>query len=435
MTARRPHTVLTLTSEYPPDALGGLGTHVHQLVLGGIRAGCRFIVVTVTQNETSISYDSGLIIRRVAPSPTTYQLQGQPLVDQVKSYNIDLAIDIDSFLSDQWLQPDIIHVHDWYLSDAAIHLGKQLGIPVVGTFHMLFDPLLRWWGERPDPLVTAQEAKLCRELDMIITVSQSMRQVIQQMHHVPDEQIRVVYNGIDPGAFHARQLSLEEQSYLRQSIAPGARKLVIYAGRIAPQKGISALITAAARVVGQAPDTHYLLIGKWSNSEFSTLIRDRLQEYPVLQEKITLIDHVPREQLAQFYQIADLALVPSIYEPFGYAAIEAMAMGVPVVATNVGGLAEIIQDRESGLLVPVHTLPNRTYCVDIEQLAAAQMSILDNDHLAQQLGEACRRRALGQFHLEKMVQSTLDVYHETLERFQHINAGVEDSAGKRYKVA
>src|SRR5262249_32857074 len=108
----------------------------------------------------------------------------------------------------------------------------------------------------------------------------------------------------------------------------------------------------------------------------------------------------------------------SVYEPFGYAAVEAMAAGVPVIASRAGGLAEIIQDGVNGLLVPVHVSDDGLHRVDVGELAAAQIRLLRDPALAQRISRAGRQNVANTFNVEAMTAATIRVYKQTIARFR-----------------
>jgi glycosyltransferase involved in cell wall biosynthesis len=132
--------------------------------------------------------------------------------------------------------------------------------------------------------------------------------------------------------------------------------------------------------------------------------------------RIKLLGKLPRGQLRYLHRIADLALVPSIYEPFGFTAIETMASGVPVIVSAAGGLAEIVRDGESGRHVPVHPVAGGERAVAAEALAAAQLALLADPDSAQRLGQAGQRRVAELFQVARMIDGNLDCYRRLLGR-------------------
>jgi alpha-maltose-1-phosphate synthase len=354
-------------------------------------------------------------IHHLAPSPATRAgAAGLSIVQSVLSFNDDLVAYGRSLLAEPGLPVALIHCHEWFMFPAARQLARIAGVPVVSTLHMLEEPIRRWWGETPTEECIQLEQALCDESDLLIAVSRSLRAIIQTTHDVPDSRIQVVYNGLDVAAFLPATWNAETLGGMRQMIAPAHAKIVLFAGRLHPQKGIAALFAAAAQVLVEQPDVRYLLAGEAHTRDAAHMIQELMQQHPILRKKAKLLGKLPRKQLALLYQIADVAVMPSIYEPFGFVAIEAMSAGRPVIATAVGGFAEIIQHDQTGLLVPVHAPVCGPHTVDLEHLISAQLRLLNDDALADRLGQAGQRRVLNQFSLETMAQATLQVYRQAI---------------------
>jgi len=253
-------------------------------------------------------------------------------------------------------------------------------------------------------------------------VSESMREIIQRTYRVADNRIRVIYNGMDPHPFINPTPKFEVIRRLRQAAAKSNEKIVLFAGRLNPHKGITALLDSASQVLAKYPNVRYLLAGEPDSREFAQKMQHMLNQHLGLRGKVILLGKIPRNQLAALYQIADLALVPSVYEPFGYASIEAMAAGVPVIASNVGGLAEIISHGRTGLLVTVHERVSEPHVVDVGELVAAQLTLLNDKRMAEQLGLAGRQHILDFFSREKMTQATVAVYRDAISHHQRSNS-------------
>jgi glycosyltransferase involved in cell wall biosynthesis len=413
--------VWILTSEYPPEMVGGLGTHVFELAKGLGRLGCHVEVFAPSKFGRTLHDGPDVTVHFFSndtdPSASAFPADIQWFIDLNKNFIRHAS----KLAVSQGTQPDVIHCHDWLNFPAAYQLGKLLKCPVISTVHLLQNPIVKWWGDSPRPEIVKQERDLCLKSDAVITVSRSMRQIISKTHGIPAERIQVVYNGIDTQHFTKGQLSASEKDELRRSFAMPEERIFIYAGRLTPQKGIPALFEAAVKVLSARPDVHYLIAGApdftgelWDADKIQ---REAKAMFTTFQfwDRMHMLGKVSRERVAALYQISDVALVPSLYEPFGYAATEAMAAGLPVIASAVGGLAEIIQDGKSGLLVPVTEMPDGWNQVDVEKLSAAQIRLLDDRELAGQLGRAGRQRVVSEFHSDKMAEPTLAIYYQCIQ--------------------
>lgn len=408
--------VMIVTPEYPPYMVGGLGTHVFELTKGLSEQGCPVTVLAPTTEAEEVTTQASATIHHIHLDKTLFKPSITAVADRVRSSN-ELFARYGRALIERGERPDLIHCHDWHSFPAARQLGQMFGIPVVATLHLLNYPLQNRWGSRIPPGLREMEGFLCREADSLITVSDSMRNLIHATHAVPKERIHVVYNGFSVEDFLQPQMSAEELSSFRRNFAAPDEQIILFAGRLNPQKGIAALLESAARVVAQKRNVRYLVAGGHEAMDEGQMLQGLKKSFPHyahLWERFKLLGVVPRQQLARLYQIADISIVPSIYEPFGYAAIEAMAAGVPVVATSVGGLAEIVTHERTGLLVPVQPL-NATglHVVDVKRLTEAQIALLNDSAMRERLGEAGRRYATTTFTFERMIRATIEVYRKT----------------------
>lgn len=409
---------MIFSPEYLGELKGGIATHVSELATGLSRLGCEVMVLAYSPNKTTTFRQSQVTVHLVAPGLKSTRSSQTSVDEGVLIFNRELVAHVRAIVAEPGARPDIVHFHNSPVYLAARECGRMFGVPVVGTVHSLSEPVARWWGQTPTAEEIHQEQSLCREADALITVSHSLRAILQAHHDVPDDRLHVIYNGMNLKPFLKSSYKAETIAKLRQTVAKPNEKIVIFVGRLNVQKGVPALCASASQVMAKTPDVRYLLVGEPDARESSEMVRQLFEQYPELKNKIKLLGNIPREQLIMLYQVADLAVVASIFEPCPYAAIEAMAAGVPVVATNVGGLAEIIQHDHTGLLVPVHSNGAGPHTVDVEQLAAAQVLLLSDGVRARQMGEAGQQRILSEFNLEPMVQSTFRVYQHTLRAFR-----------------
>jgi len=407
--------VMMFSTEYPPDIIGGLGTHVFELATGLERSGVRLNVFALTPNESRTGGDKDLRVHFIARSSLRAESQDESElyteIREVFKFNDELAIQGQRIMEKEG-PPDLIHCHEWFTVPAALRLREIFDVPVVCTIHLMHDPLTAWYSGSVDPEVSRLERDYYPQPDKLITVSHSMSAIIQSTYKIKDDRIRVIHNGCDLGLFIRPSLNPAQITQLRNRVAAEGEKIVLFAGRITAQKGITALFESASMVVERFPRVRYLIVGDYRNLDSAETIHKMDRRFPRLKPHIKLLGKLPRKQLAALYQVADLTLVPSIYEPFGYAAIEAMAAGVPVIATGTGGLAEIIEDKVTGLLVPVEQTSEGPHKVDIESLVEAQLSLLMDEAKSRRIAEAARQSVANRFTRESMIESTLDAYRE-----------------------
>jgi len=205
---------------------------------------------------------------------------------------------------------------------------------------------------------------------------------------------------------------------LRTAVAPGGEKVIFFAGRLNPQKGVSAIFASMPRVLENYPNVKYVFAGEPDSQHFARKVRELFDENPALKARTMLLGKLPRPKLTALYKIADVALVPSVYEPFGYAGIEAMAAGTPLIATAAGGLAEIVEHEKTGLSVPVHVAENGARTVDVAALVSATLRMLQDEEFARQMALAAADRVRKIFDLEPMVRATRAVYEAAVSEFQ-----------------
>lgn len=403
--------ILMLSAEYPPTHKGGQGVHAAELVTGLGQHGHQVTVFAFTPQASQVMQPQERVtVHLVAPQAISFQAE---MSQHLKRFNEELLAYCQNYFADQ-MRPHLIHCQDWQLFPVAQALRQQWNIPIVGTVHLLDEPLQRWWGETPHPESAAQENRFSREVDLLITVSHSMAEIIAAAHHQPAQKIRVVHNGFDHRPFTQAVLPAAAREKLRLTIAAPEEKIILFAGRLAPAKGLTTFFAAASQVLNVLDNVRYLVIGEATTRAAAQMMDELQRRYTNLKPKLKLLGKIPRRQLAMLYQVADIAVVPSIYEPFGYAAAEAMAVGIPVIASNSGGLAEIITDRETGLLVPTSVDETGVHHVDAAALAEAQLTLLQDSALAAKLAQAGKQRVLCDFTLDKMVAETIQVYRDTL---------------------
>ncbi|MBW7886019.1 MAG: glycosyltransferase family 4 protein [Caldilineaceae bacterium] len=337
--------ILVVTWEYPPYVVGGMGKHVAELVpaLGGqaTQDGPLYVDVVTTR------YGGGAPEEQLNEFVTIHRVDLPPF-DPVDHYNSVVGYNyllVRRALELAERKPyDLIHAHDWLVGRAGIRLKHHWKAPLITTIHATERG--RHQGHLPSDTsyqIDRMEWQSCFEAWKVIACSNFMSQELQDFFELPVDKIAVIPNGINAGAIN--HCSTESRALLRQRYAPNGEHLLLYVGRIVYEKGLHVLIRAMPRILAEYPDTRLLVAGKNAEKVYP-------QAYELnVERSVDLLGFVSDAERDCLYQTVDAAIFPSLYEPFGIVALEAMAAGCNVIASSVGGLGEIVRHLENGLTV------------------------------------------------------------------------------------
>jgi glycogen synthase len=361
--------VLILSWEYPPLIEGGLARHVRKLSEALVDRDIEVHVLTRGGEDSPAmdSSDGGVVIHRIREPKRPTDL-GE-FVAWVERMNSDmLAAGVE--LGDRYSY-DLVHGHDWLVANACDHLAKRFGAPLVTTIHATeYGRHQGWVDKHPQTYIHGVERWITNRSQRVIACSHYMREQIADIFGVDERRITVIPNGIDPG-----DLPAQEPDYLatlRADFAAPDEKLVLLIGRLVYEKGFQLALEAMPSVIEAVPGTRFLVAG--SGTHEAELKRQA--------EELGLMDHgtflgwIGDDVLHSLYRIADLTVVPSIYEPFGLVALEAMASGCPCIVADTGGLREVVPHEEAGLRFRAH---------DPAALAEVAIRVLSDDELGRRL--------------------------------------------------
>jgi D-inositol-3-phosphate glycosyltransferase len=328
----------------------------------------------------------------------------------VLTYLPEFVSRVRCFAEGEDLSYDVIHSHYWLSGEAALRLRRSWGVPVVHMFHTL-GAMKNSVARSDDETETSQriaiERRLMQEVDAVVAATPLDRAQMVWNYNAPVDRIQVIPCGVD-----LRRFRPEEPAAAREQFGLRADDLVLaLVGRMEPLKGMDALIRAVAVLSDRRPEwrerLRAVLVGgdgegrqtSW-NGEQRRL--DGLRRELDVVEQVRFFGARPQEQLPALFSAADVVTVPSHYESFGMVALEALASGAAVVASNAGGLALTIEDGRSGLLFPVD---------DHTALAAQIERLLDDAQLAATLRTGARRRA-GDFAWPTIARRIASLYDE-----------------------
>jgi starch synthase len=398
--------VALLTREYPPDVYGGAGVHVEYLA----RELGRVADVTVhCWGDERPSVPDGPTV--VAHRPWEALAGPEPYAAALQALSIDLT------MAAGVAGADLVHSHTWY-ANLGGHLAKLVhGIPHVATVHSL-EPMRPWKREQLGGGYAVSgfaEQTALEAADAIIAVSAAhLREILACYPAIEPSRTRVIYNGIDTDEY---QPDLGTDVLERHGIDP-ARPSVVFVGRITRQKGLTHLLDAADAI---DPDAQLVLCaGSPDTPEIAAEFAAKLNGVRAARDGVIWIEEMlPKPDLIQTLSHASVFVCPSVYEPMGIVNLEAMACKAAVVATAVGGIPEVVEDRVTGLLVSYEARADGTGTpIDADALAADLAGrineLLADPARAAAMGVAGRARAVEHFGWDVAAAQTLALYERLL---------------------
>jgi glycogen synthase len=333
--------ILQLSWEYPPLVYGGLGRHVHALAEAQARLGHDVTVLTQCVDGSAVDEQvAGVRVVRVPADPPDIPR------DDLFAWVLGLGHTLSragTRLGDE-IRPDVVHAHDWVTCHAGVALQQALRAPLVATIHATEAGRHQGW--LPGPLSRAihtTEAWLTRDATRLITCSLAMREEVTRLFDLPWHKVEVIANGIDLTRWTAP--SRADRTRARRSWAPDG-PLLAYAGRLEYEKGVHTLLDAIPRLRRRHRGLRVVVAGKGS---YGDQLREQARRLR-LGSSVVFAGYLSDHALAALVGAADVAVVPSLYEPFGLVALEAAALQTPVVAADTGGLHELIEPSGTGLL-------------------------------------------------------------------------------------
>jgi len=323
-----------LSWEYPPIVEGGLARHVGKLAEALVRQGVEVDVVTRGRGSAPAEETlAGVRVHRVTEPPAPKDLGA--FVRWVEQMNDDLLAAAHALAKDQWF--DLVHGHDWLVAPGAGMLAGDLSIPYVTTIHATE------WGRHnghvqrfPQAHIHGVESWMARRAERVIVCSFHMKEHVCDIFGVEPSQVRVIPNGIDPLDLQP----FDELDALRARYAEPDEQLVLLTGRLVYEKGFQLALEALQPIIRKLGKVRFVVAGSGTHEQ---QLKKQARELGIA-EQGTFVGWIGDDILHSLYRVADLTVVPSLYEPFGFVALEAMASGCPCIVADTGGLREVVPE-------------------------------------------------------------------------------------------
>ena len=383
--------VSMLTLEYPPHIYGGVGVHVYNLT----RQLSKFINIeirTIKIGDSTREFEQvdNVIVKRYKTWTEVIDKTYGKFKPVFNALSLALAINADGFDS------DIVHFHTWYMAVAGFYAKKLYGVKLVATVHSL-EPKRPWkreaLGEGYSLSLWAERTGL-ESCDLIIAVSHAMKKDLLEVYGIDSGKIEVIHNGIDENVW--------KPVYDLEILKKYGIKLpyILFVGRLSKQKGIFTLINAFKKLSQKA----YLVLVTGKPDD-KILLKELQYSIKHLKNVVWINKTLDRNELIPLYTMAEAFVCPSIYEPFGIVNLEALATETPVIASNTGGIPEIIINHKTGILVE----PGNS-----EALRSAIEHILANPEEARKWGKLGRQHVIENFAWSIVAEKTYKAYMKVI---------------------
>jgi glycogen synthase len=388
--------ILLVSWEYPPVIEGGLGRHVRKLSEHLVGDGIDVHVLTRGGGRLPPEADQhGVIVHRVRVGGWESQFPKDPsaFVRWVDAMNADMHA-LAAELCDRF-EFDLVHSHDWLVAGAAERAARSIERPWLVTVHATeYGRHQGWVQNHPQSHIHAAERAMVRRADHVITCSRYMRVHVANVFGIRPAKVTAIPNGVDPGDLEPVAADLEG---LRAKYAAPEELLVLLVGRLVYEKGFHLALDALAPVVRRIGGVRFVVAG---TGTAETELKRQARRLGLAEHGVFL-GWVGDDMLHSLYRVSDLCIVPSIYEPFGIVALEAMASGCLCVVADTGGLREVVPvDGTVGLRFPSR---------DATALRAVlERVLLDGRARAQLVAEA--RDHVLRFGWAEVAQRTAAVY-------------------------
>lgn len=401
--------ILMLSWEYPPRIVGGISRVVYDLAQKLGSEGNEVHVVTCWEEGTKEDEkDKNVYVHRIH----TYNINTNNFIDWVLQLNFTL-IERSIRLINGTGTFDVIHAHDWIVAFASRALKYGYFIPMVVTIHATEHG--RNWGIHNDiqRYINSVEWWVTYEAWKVIVNSEYMKNEVINIFHLPQDKIEIIPNGVDLDKFdgYARDYGF------RRNYAADNEKIVFFVGRLVNEKGVHILIDSIPKILAHYNDVKFIIAGKGPQFDY---LRGRVMEMNI-SHKVYFTGYISDENLLKLYKCADIAVFPSLYEPFGIVALEGMVANIPVVVSDTGGLGEIVNHGVDGM---------KCYTGNADSLADSILEILYNPDKAEKMKEKALEKVKNIYNWENISQQIINVYGQVVEE-SHNSAWKNESMNNR----
>jgi glycosyltransferase involved in cell wall biosynthesis len=394
-------TVLMLTWEFPPRIIGGISPHVYYLSKSLARNGAKVYVVTcdfpgAPQHEIV----DGVEIFRI----DSYKNPSPDFATWVYLMNVNMQKEAAALVNGLGGGVDIFHAHDWLVANAGIGLKHVFRRPLLATIHSTEVGRRNGIHFDYEKMIHETEAWLTYEAWKVICCSDYMVSHVRWAFGLPVDKLAMIPNGVDVAVYS--KIENEDLRPFRNKFALPEERIVLFVGRLMYEKGVHVLVNVVPKVL-EKTNAKFIIVGNgYMKEQLSNIVRNM-----GLGHKVLFTGFVDDETLRKLQKCADVSVVPSLFEPFGIVALEAMAAKSPVVVSDTGGLSEIVEHDVTGVKV---------YPDSPDSLAWGITKVLTDETYANQVRANAFKKVQDKYNWDKIARETRNIYEDVFKEYSKI---------------
>lgn len=390
-------SVMMLSWEFPPRIIGGISPHVYFLSKSLAKQGVKVYVVTCDfPGAPAHEVIDGVEVYRI----DSYKNPAPDFASWVYLMNLNMQKETAALARKLDNKIDVFHAHDWLVANAGIGLKHVFRKPLLVTVHSTEMGRRDGLHTNTERMIHETEAWLTYEAWKVICCSDYMIQHVKWVFGLPTDKLVMVPNGVNTNVYDEIKNNLKD---FRENFALPEEKIVLYVGRLVYEKGIHVLINAVPKILDKV-DAKFIIVGSgYMKEQLLNIVRSMGLEHKVLFEGF-----LDEQTLLKLQKCADVSVVPSLFEPFGIVALEAMAAKSAIVVSDTGGLSEIVEHDVTGVKV----YPNNP-----DSLAWGITKILLDENYRNRIRENAYKKVQEKYDWEKIATQTKRIYEGVLGEY------------------
>lgn len=390
--------VMMLTWEFPPRIIGGISPHVYYLSRSLAENGIKIYVITCDfPGAPEHEIVDGIEVFRI----DSYKNPSPDFATWVYLMNVNMQKEAAALVNSLDGKIDLLHAHDWLVANAGIGLKHTFRRPLLATMHSTEIGRRNGIHFDYERMIHETEAWLTYEAWRVICCSDYMVSHVRWAFGLPADKLVMVPNGVDAEIYAKTQN--DDLRHFRYKFALPEEKIVLFVGRLVYEKGIQVLVSAVPKILERV-NAKFIIVGNgYMKEQLSNVVKSM-----GFARKVMFTGFVDDETLRKLQKCADVSVVPSLFEPFGIVALEAMAAKSPVVVSNTGGLSEIIEHDVTGVKV---------YPENPDSLAWGITKVLGDEAYSDWMRTNAYRKVHEKYDWDRIAQQTKNVYGSVLNEY------------------